>query len=113
MTRHQERNQDHAEYRSWLARQPCAVCQHHEVQLAHVGIGGTGLKHGDDDQCIPLCYPCHCDHDETKGRFTRPFFVDKYTWRDLMSRWNEAQVAVHRGRFEASQAEPRIGVVPF
>lgn len=110
-TRHQERNEVHADYRAWLARQPCAICSLEPVQLAHVGSGGTGLKHGDDDQCVPLCYFCHCDHDETKGRFARPFFVDKPTWRGLIAAWDATQVAAHRGRFEARGVR-EVGV-PF
>ena len=111
VTKHQERNAVHADYRSWLALLPCCICGEHVVQLAHVGAGGMGLKHGDDDQCIPLCYPCHCDHDETKGRFERPFFIDKQTWRMLIARWDETQVAAHRGRFEARNVPD--GEIPF
>lgn len=118
MTRHQERNQVHAEYRAWLATQPCAACRHDGVQLAHCGVGGVGLKHGDDDQCIPLCGPhwvtnpyldeagvmtpgCHFEHDNTRGAFARPSWADKFLWRFFVQDWERIQVAAHRGRFEA------------
>jgi hypothetical protein len=112
-TKHQRANVEHAEYRAWLATQPCCICGATEVQLAHVGIGGTGLKHGDDDQCIPLCLNHHVGHDATCGDFKRPFFLDKYTWRDLMGRWDATQVAAHRGRFEAREIMLRTTGIPF
>lgn len=89
-TKHQVRNEEHAEYIAWLHTQPCAACGYvgEEIQAAHVGVGGTGLKHGDDDQAIPLCGPhwerraamdmqspmpfvpgCHFDHDNCHGQF--------------------------------------------
>jgi hypothetical protein len=101
MTRHQKQNTIHQEYRAWLARLPCAVCSADGVQLAHCGIGGTGLKHGDDDQCLPLCPACHFDHDNTRGKFARPVWADKYLWRFFINEWERVQIAAYRGRFEA------------
>jgi hypothetical protein len=98
-TKHQVRNEIHAEYRSWLATQPCCVCFAPCEQLAHCGVGGMGLKHGDDDQCLPMCRRCHSDHDETKGAFVRPFFIEKPEWRSRIAAWDAHQVAVHRERF--------------
>lgn len=110
-TKHQEANVERREYVSWLHTQPCAVCNGLCMQLAHCGVGGMGLKHGDDDQCLPMCIFCHDDHDNTKGAFIRPFFIDKPEWRMLIARWDAHQVAVHRGRFEARNVG--MQVVPF
>lgn len=113
MTRHQERNQKYAEYRAWLANQPCAVCGARNVQLAHVGIGGTGLKHGDDDKCIPLCSPgCHEEHDNTRGKFMRPIWLSKYTWRAVVAGWGSAQITMLRARFKARNID-LPGSFPF
>jgi hypothetical protein len=100
-TKHQEANMDHAEYRAWLATQPCCLCGIEGVQLAHVGVGGMGLKHGDDDCMVPLCPHCHRDHDSTDGVFRRPKWFPKDPWRQAMREWDEIQIAAHRGRFEA------------
>ena len=122
-TKHQERNAEHADYIAWLHTQPCAACgTRQNIQAAHVGRGGTGMKHGSDAECIPLCglrfydwglprasyIGCHAAHDQRTGRFS----PDEFTTSNLRA-WNELAVAVHRGRYEASQAEPRIGVILF
>lgn len=99
-TKHQEANQQHAEYRAWTAQQPCCNCGAYAVQLAHVGQGGMGLKHGDDDQVVPMCPACHFDHDNTRGNFARPVDIGKYQHREAMRTWDTVQVALHRGRFE-------------
>ena len=112
MTRHQERNQVHAEYRAWLATQPCAVCGAYGVQLAHCGTGGVSLKHGDDDQCVPLCPACHFEHDNTRGKFARPVWSDKFLWRFFVQDWERVQIAAHRGRWEARNVDAQ-GDCPF
>jgi hypothetical protein len=113
-TKHQQRNEDFAEYRAWLATQPCCLCGIGGVQLAHVGVGGMGLKHGDDDCCIPLCPHCHRDHDSTDGVFRRPKWVPKDPWRQAMREWDEIQIAAHRGRFEARRLVTDDGFgIPF
>lgn len=112
MTRHRERNQVHAEYRGWLATQPCAVCGASGVQLAHCGVGGVGLKHGDDDQCVPLCPACHSDHDNTRGKFVRPVWLDKYNWRFVIQGWEAVQIAAYRGRWDARNVDAP-GPCPF
>lgn len=109
-TKHQERNEEHREYVQWVHTQPCAACgTRQNIQAAHVGRGGTGMKHGSDAEAIPLCGPhgvadigmitnvtycgCHVQHDEYFGRFRWP--------RLRLRAWDELQIAVHRGRFEA------------
>lgn len=107
MTRHQERNAEkHSEYRAWLATQPCCICGSHDVQLAHVGGVGVGLKHGDDDQIVPLCRECHENHDQTKGDFERPCWLTKAQWRLVIQEWERAMVAAMRGRWEARNEMP-------
>jgi hypothetical protein len=119
-TKHQVRNEAHADYIHWLHGEPCAACGYigEAIQAAHVGQGGTGLKHGDDDQAIPLCGPhdvydeygvdlvvgCHVQHDQCLGQFR------------LMNRaqrrvWDADQVAIHRARFESRNENKRS--VPF
>lgn len=112
MTRHQERNQVHADYRAWLATQPCAICKADGVQLAHCGVGGAGLKHGDDDQCVPLCPRCHFEHDNTRGLFARPIWADKFLWRFFVQDWERVQIAAYRGRWEARNVDAQ-GECPF
>lgn len=121
-TKHQVANAQHAEYIHWLHDQPCAACGYvgEAIQAAHVGQGGMGLKHGDDDQAIPLCGPhvhyedgygqwvpgCHVDHDQCCGQFR---LMDRAQRRV----WDGDQVAIHRARFEASQIVGRTRGVPF
>jgi hypothetical protein len=111
VTKHQGRNQVHAEYRAWLANQPCAICGAHGVQLAHCGIGGMGLKHGDDDQCAPLCRAHHEDHDQTKGDFARPRWLTKAQWRLVIQEWDAQAVLVYRAQFDARNTAP-AGSIP-
>jgi hypothetical protein len=108
-TKHQEANVEHAEYLTWIHDQPCCVCgTMQNIQAAYVGQGGTGMKHGSDAETIPLCGPhgfpvaaagtargCHAEHDQFTGYFKG--------WKLSRRReWDEQQVAIHRGRFEAS-----------
>lgn len=112
-TKHQERNAEHREYVAWIHTQPCAACgTRQNIQAAHVGQGGTGLKHGDDDQAIPLCIVCHQDQEQSRGQFKRPAWADKYTWRAFVADWYAVQIAAHRGRFEARNVAAQ-GAVPF
>lgn len=112
-TKHQERNVEHRDYVSWIHDQPCAACgTRQNIQAAHVGRGGMGLKHGSSAMFYNLNYRpavlpgCHADHDQCAGQ-------SRLMTREQRQAWDAHQIAVHRGRFEASQAEPRIGVVPF
>jgi hypothetical protein len=119
-TKHQLANVDHAEYLAWVHTQPCAACgTHQNIQAAHVGQGGMGMKHGTDAEVIPLCGPhdeysadaialitgCHIQHDQFLGR-----------WKNMKlgayREWNELQIAVHRGRFEARNVGTQ-GECPF
>jgi hypothetical protein len=124
-TKHQEANVDHAEYLAWIHDQPCCVCgTMQNIEAAHVGQGGVGMKHGSDAEVIPLCGPhlvfdgerekkvkgvvyvvtdshiargCHAEHDQFTGYFKG--------WKLSRRReWDEQQVAIHRGRFEAFSA---------
>jgi hypothetical protein len=118
-TKHQERNVEHAEYLSWVHTQPCAVCGTRQaIQAAHAGQGGTGMKHGSDAEVIPLCGPhwdgvvaaegmvpgCHAEHDGFSGHF-KGWKMFEYR------RWNDHQIAVHRGQFEARNVASQV--VPF
>jgi hypothetical protein len=116
VTKHQARNVDHQEYVRWIHAQPCAMCGAREnIQAAHVGRGGTGMKHGSDAEVIPLCGPrwapgtvipgCHAEHDQFRGAF-KDWKLSR--WRA----WNDLQIAVHRGRFEARDVDKQ-GPVPF
>jgi hypothetical protein len=106
-TKHQARNEQNRPYVEWLHTQPCCACRTWQnIQAAHVGVGGMGLKHGDDDCAIPLCGPrwldgrvlegCHAQHDQRKGRFS----LDEYT-RAHLQEWDAQQIANHRARFLA------------
>ena len=106
-TKHQLANLMHRGYVAWVASQPCCSCgTRTNVQVAHVGQGGTGMKHGSDAETIPMCGPhwldnvmiegCHVSHDQRKGRFS----PDQYEARHLIE-WRAHQVAVHRGKYEA------------
>ncbi len=109
-TKHQLANVEHREYVAWVHTQPCAACgTRQNIQAAHVGRGGMGMKHGSDAEVIPLCGPrfcecgceetingCHAQHDQRFGRFGSPTFM-----RGELRAWDAHQVAVHRGRFEA------------
>jgi hypothetical protein len=119
-TKHQENNVQHAEYLHWVHSQPCAGCGYvgEAIQAAHVGQGGTGLKHGSDAETIPLCGPrrvewqlggtdyvgCHFHHDNCSGQF-------RLFTREQRRTWDADQVAVHQGRFEARNEGVRV--VPF
>ncbi len=47
------------QYLRWLRRQRCVVCGlGKQVEAAHTGMGGMGLKASDWD-AIPLCRECH------------------------------------------------------
>lgn len=102
-TKHQLANVEHEERRAWTAAQPCiACCRPGPSQVAHVGVGGMGLRHGTDLDIVPLCSPgCHEDQEQTKGKFARPEGRSKsdhrFALRSLFDHW----IAVHRGRFEA------------
>lgn len=122
-TWHQVKNAQHAEYVRWVHAQPCAACGYEgeAIQAAHVGVGGVGLKHGDDDKAIPLCGPhltnwwqvasttvpgCHADHDQCRGQF-------RLMTREQRQRWDADQVAIHRARFEGAESAKRTGEIPF
>lgn len=131
-TKHQAANAEHAEYLFWVHQQPCAACGARQaIQAAHVGQGGTGMKHGSDAETIPLCGPhwvtnddaivvdllacevippaghrllarevvpgCHAEHDGFFGHFKGWKLAD-------YRKWNDHQIAVHRGLFEARAA---------
>lgn len=113
MTKHQRANVEHGEYIAWIHTQPCAACgTRQNIQAAHVGRGGMGMKHGSDAEVIPLCGPrvvfeaffsityggCHADHDQLKGSFR---IVLNWSSRASIRDWDATQVAAHRGRFEA------------
>lgn len=125
VTKHQERNQEHAEYLAWVHTRPCAACgTRKNIQAAHVGRGGMGMKHGSDAEVIPLCGPhwddvgssamladftyypkvlqgCHSEHDQRSGRFAQ---------QDLRD-WDAHQIAVHRGLFAIRNVGAQV--VPF
>jgi hypothetical protein len=124
VTKHQERNQEHAEYLAWIHTRPCAACgTRKNIQAAHVGRGGVGMKHGSDAETIPLCGPrmmagefhgepqfysvqgCHADHDQCRGQF-------RLMTRAQRRAWDAHQVAVHRGLFEARNVDAQ-GECPF
>lgn len=131
-TKHQIANVDHAEYVRWVHEQPCAACgSRQNIQAAHVGQGGMGMKHGSDAEVIPLCGPrwvdeevsrghsgvtyrlqavargCHAEHDQYDGFFKG--------WKLSRRReWDETQIAAHRGRFEARRLVTDDGFgIPF
>jgi hypothetical protein len=120
-TKHQIANVDHAEYVRWVHEQACAACgSRQNIQAAHVGQGGMGIKHGSDAEVIPLCGPhgfpvasagmvrgCHAEHDQYDGFFKG--------WKLSRRReWDETQIAAHRGRFEARRLVTDDGFgVPF
>lgn len=109
-TKHQERNLEHRAYVEWIHTQRCAACgSRQNIHAAHVGRGGTGMKHGTDAETIPLCGPhlcpcgcaktlsgCHFSHDNR----CQHFGADVYSRAELRE-WDALQIAVHRGRFEA------------
>lgn len=120
MTKHQERNAAHSDYVAWVHARPCAACGYRgeAIQAAHVGQGGTGMKHGDDDECIPLCGPrfpdepvfgammlpgCHADHDQCRGQW-------RLFTREQRQEWDADQVAIHRAQFETRNG---VGAIPF
>ena len=45
-------------YLDWLRTQPCLFTGEREVEPAHIGTAGKGLKIG-DDQAIPLAWRLH------------------------------------------------------
>jgi hypothetical protein len=123
-TKHQLANVDHREYIAWVHTQPCAACgTRQNIQAAHVGRGGMGIKHGSDAEVIPLCGPrawnlpasrlsydgCHAEHDQLKGHFR----IGGVTFADraAIRAWDELHIAVHRGRFEARHVGGQV--VPF
>lgn len=125
VTRHQERNQEHAEYIQWIHTQPCAACGYRgpAIQAAHVGRGGMGMKHGSDAEVIPLCGPrlvieaffpityggCHAAHDQLKEHFRIGLNGSS---RTAIREWATAQVVGHRKRFEARNVDAQ-GKCPF
>lgn len=126
-TKHQVANAQHADYVHWIHSQPCAACGYvgEAIQAAHVGTGGTGLKHGDDDCVIPLCTSrdfgdrdgpivgCHEQQGQYAGQFTRPKWATRVAWRAFINDWAVIQVAIYRSRFEAAGIMERTRVVPF
>lgn len=121
MTKHQAANVEHQDYVRWLHAQPCAACGYRggAIQAAHVGRGGTGMKHGSDAEVIPLCGPrwrsgrivpgCHAEHDQLRGQFKIGINLSS---RTAIREWDAHQVTVHRGRFEARNVDAQ-GDCPF
>lgn len=135
-TKHQLANVEHREYLAWIHTQPCAACgTRQNIQAAHVGRGGMGMKHGSDAEVIPLCGPrwvplgiggamvngveyvttshamvqgCHADHDQLNGHFS---VGTNWSSRDAIRQWDATQVVAHRGRFEALHVANEV--VPF
>lgn len=118
-TKHQVANEPHREYIAWLHEQACAACgTRQNIQAAHVGQGGTSLKHGSDAEAIPLCGPnhalyygggkimvgCHFDHDNRRGQF-------RLMTKPQRRMWDADQIAIHRARFESRNE--RLRVIPF
>lgn len=118
-TKHQVANEPHREYIAWLHEQACAACgTRQNIQAAHVGQGGTSLKHGSDAEAIPLCGPhaerrddavhmvtgCHIQHDQCLGQF-------RLMTKSQRRVWDADQIAIHRARFESRNEGLRS--VPF
>lgn len=99
---------------AFAASQPCAArhlgpCRG-PVQVAHVGKGGMGLKHGTPMQTLPLCGPeigtdgdgHHQQFDQSKGDF------DGWS-RQKKTRWVSRSLAVLNGAFLRSLSLTEAG----
>jgi len=48
------------QYRIWLSGLPCVLTGRPDVQVAHIGRLGMGIKNG-DDKCLPLSCEKHAE----------------------------------------------------
>ena len=95
---------------AFAAQQPCAA-RHKtpclpgaQVQVCHVGIGGTSLKHGSPMDTIAMCGPVvgvnsdghHQQFDQAKGAFAGMTRQERQDWaadrvRVLNAKWEGAK----------------------